>query len=141
MSGVTGSFLGQHRTAAAVAGLAVALCAAGVVLMASAGSEPAHPTRSISWTLPSTPAPAAPAAVPDPPGTAPPTEATVDTARPGPSSPAPGDDGAGAASSANAEMIIVCQSGTTSADGIDTSSEVATRVPVGSPIPPNCRAG
>lgn len=37
--------------------------------------------------------------------------------------------------------VIVCQSGTVSRGGVDTSSAVAVRVPSGTPVPPGCREG
>jgi hypothetical protein len=37
--------------------------------------------------------------------------------------------------------VIVCESGTVSHGGVDTSSAVAVRVPAGTPVPPGCREG
>jgi len=40
------------------------------------------------------------------------------------------------------EVILVCESGTvTDANGVETSSAVATRVPAGTPVPPGCHLG
>lgn len=39
------------------------------------------------------------------------------------------------------EIVIICESGTVTGGGIETSSAVAKRVPAGTPIPPGCRAG
>ncbi len=39
------------------------------------------------------------------------------------------------------EIVIVCESGTVTKDGIKTSSAVATKVPAGTPIPAGCRLG
>lgn len=40
------------------------------------------------------------------------------------------------------EIIIVCDSGTqTGADGVETSSSVALRVPTSTPVPPGCHLG
>ena len=37
-------------------------------------------------------------------------------------------------------IVIVCESGVESANGVETSSANATRVPAGTPIPKGCRA-
>ena len=47
-----------------------------------------------------------------------------------PSTPGRGDD----------TIVIVCESGVESVNGIETSSAKATRVPAGTPIPKGCRA-
>jgi hypothetical protein len=39
------------------------------------------------------------------------------------------------------EIIVVCDSGTSSSGGIDTSSSVAIRLPAGSPVPDGCHLG
>jgi len=51
-------------------------------------------------------------------------------------SPRPGAAAAGAGT-----VVLVCESGTTSSDGVTTSSAVAVRVPAGTPVPPGCRLG
>jgi hypothetical protein len=38
-------------------------------------------------------------------------------------------------------VVLVCESGTQSSGGVDTSSAVAVRVPAGTPVPPGCRLG
>jgi hypothetical protein len=38
-------------------------------------------------------------------------------------------------------MILVCESGITIVDGIETSSRTVSRVPVGTPVPPGCWIG
>jgi hypothetical protein len=38
-------------------------------------------------------------------------------------------------------VVLVCESGTQSNGGVDTSSAVAVRVPAGTPVPPGCRLG
>jgi hypothetical protein len=53
-------------------------------------------------------------------------------------SPAPHSVSTTAGSGAGA-VILVCTSGTFSNGGIETSSSVAVRVPVGTPVPPGCR--
>lgn len=37
-------------------------------------------------------------------------------------------------------IVIVCESGVESSNGVETSSANATRVPAGTPIPKGCRA-
>jgi len=37
--------------------------------------------------------------------------------------------------------VIVCESGTVSRGGVDTSSAFAVRVPAGTAVPPGCRGG
>ena len=54
------------------------------------------------------------------------------------SGPAGARSGRGAA---GAGLVIVCESGTISHGGVDTSSAVAVRVPAGTPVPPGCRNG
>ena len=45
-------------------------------------------------------------------------------------------------SSPGHEIILVCESATvTDANGVETSSAVASRVPAGTPVPPGCRLG
>lgn len=40
------------------------------------------------------------------------------------------------------DVVLVCESGTvTNANGVETSSAVATRVPAGTPVPPGCHLG
>ena len=53
----------------------------------------------------------------------------------------PADSSSPSTDSTNGERVIVCESGTVSSDGIETSSAVATRVPAGTPVPPGCREG
>src|SRR5215510_118312 len=50
----------------------------------------------------------------------------------------PGDATTDSVSSQD-EIIVVCESGTVTQDGIETSSSVAMRLPAGSPIPEGCR--
>jgi len=38
-------------------------------------------------------------------------------------------------------VVLVCESGTQSNGGVETSSAVAVRVPAGLPVPPGCRLG
>jgi len=45
----------------------------------------------------------------------------------------------GGAAGAGGDRVVVCESGTVSSGGIDTSSAVAQRVPAGAPLPPGCR--
>ena len=49
--------------------------------------------------------------------------------------------GSGTAPTGSSDRVIVCESGTSSSGGVDTSSAVAVRVPVGTPLPPGCREG
>ena len=45
-------------------------------------------------------------------------------------------------SSRGREIILVCESGTTTgANGVQTASSVALRVPAGTPVPPDCHLG
>jgi hypothetical protein len=53
----------------------------------------------------------------------------------------PGLAGARVGSGAVEGSVIVCESGVVSHGGIDTSSAVAIRVPVGTAVPPGCRSG
>lgn len=45
----------------------------------------------------------------------------------------------GGAAGAGSDRVVVCESGTVSSGGIETSSAVAQRVPKGAPLPPGCR--
>jgi hypothetical protein len=47
----------------------------------------------------------------------------------------------GPAPTGSSDRVIVCESGTSSSGGVDTSSAVAVRVPAGTPLPPGCREG
>ena len=47
----------------------------------------------------------------------------------------------GSGAPAGADSVIVCESGTISHGGVDTSSAFAVRVPAGTPVPPGCRSG
>jgi len=48
----------------------------------------------------------------------------------------------GTGGSLDSEVILVCESGTvTHANGVETSSSVAIRVPAGTPVPPGCHLG
>ena len=53
----------------------------------------------------------------------------------------PARRGSGTTRSGSSDFVIVCDSGTSSSGGVDTSSSVAVRVPVGTPVPPGCREG
>jgi hypothetical protein len=46
-------------------------------------------------------------------------------------------DGPGVGSAG--ERIVVCESGTVSHDGVDTSSASVVRLPAGTPVPAGCR--
>ena len=48
---------------------------------------------------------------------------------------------AGSTGAASGERIVVCESGTVSRGGVDTSSAVVVRLPAGTPVPPGCREG
>jgi hypothetical protein len=50
-----------------------------------------------------------------------------------------GSSGAGRTVASSSERIVVCESGTVSRDGIDTSSASVLRLPAGTPVPPGCR--
>ena len=49
--------------------------------------------------------------------------------------------GSGTTPTRSSDRVIVCESGTSSRGGVETSSAVAVRVPKGAPVPPGCREG
>ena len=53
----------------------------------------------------------------------------------------PARGGSGTTRSASSDVVLVCESGTSSSGGVATSSAVAVRVPAGTPVPPGCREG
>lgn len=117
----------------------IAVLATGAAVFASSGAstEPASRdakvevrgesvSRDSTTTSTSTPAPV--------PTTSPVTEAESSTPAPAPAPAAP-------APTAPQTMILVCETAVTNADGIETSSQTATRVPVGTPVPAGCWIG
>jgi hypothetical protein len=49
--------------------------------------------------------------------------------------------GSGTTRAGSSDLVLVCDSGTSSSGGVATSSAVAVRVPAGTPVPPGCRVG
>lgn len=58
---------------------------------------------------------------------------------PGISSGPHDSSGVGSADTSSGERIVVCESGTVSRDGVDTSSATVFRIPAGAPVPAGCR--
>ncbi len=115
----------------------IAVLATGAAVFASSGAstEPASRDAKVEVrgesvtsdsTTTSTSAPV--------PTTVPATEAESSTPAPAPAPAAP-------TPSAVQMMTLVCESGITIVDGIETSSQSVTRVPVGTPVPAGCWIG
>lgn len=135
----------------AAAGTLCLLATGGVVLVASSGpgtpgapgvSTPVQSNARDSVTqldtsaTPITGEPAAPAAAePVPPDPAPSPDGPAAAGGDAPAGPAPSE---ASVPSAPATFILVCQTPPVLVDGIETSSQVATRVPEGTPIPAGC---